>query len=91
MKTAIKTTLSALIVASALVSGASSAFAGGSYYEGASSTPDTRVYPAQSSESRSHSRIDPVNTGSVWKHSAREQQPVVNGGEGDYYQGAIRR
>ncbi len=87
MTTTIKTTLSAILLASALVGGASSAFAGGSYYEGASSTPDTRVYKH---ETRSDNRIDPVNTGSIWKNSAQEQQPAVNGGEGDYYQGAIR-
>jgi len=43
MKTTINTALAALVAASTVFGGASAAFAGGSYYEGANASPIERV------------------------------------------------
>ena len=91
MRNAIHTALAATLVATAVLGGASAAFAGGSYYEGVSDKPlflerapkaagDTAVR-------RQDDSLDRTSTGAVGYSS---QPKVVSGGEGEYYQGLTR-
>ncbi len=95
MKTTIQTALSAALVATAILGGASAAFAGGSYYEGVSPTPlYTERTPAVTGKSSftigssEAGYVDRTNTGSVANFSVAPKSVI--GGEGEYYQGISR-
>lgn len=95
MKSTIHTALAAALVATAVLGGASAAFAGGSYYEGISPTPlFTERAPKAAGSSTLNIRgseagyVDRTSTGSVNNYDARPR--VVQGGEGEYYQGISR-
>ncbi|HEV7317588.1 MAG TPA: hypothetical protein VGO04_03105 [Ensifer sp.] len=95
MKTAIQTALSAALVATAILGGASAAFAGGSYYEGVSPTPlFTERTPAVTGKSSftigssEAGYVDRNSTGSIVNYGVAPKP--VQGGEGEYYQGLSR-
>ncbi|MEY9781814.1 hypothetical protein [Sinorhizobium fredii] len=92
MKNAVHTALAAALVATAVLGGASAAFAGGSYYEGISPTPlYTERAPKAGDEAavrRPNGSIDRTSTGSVSDYAV--QPKLVRGGEGEYYQGISR-
>ncbi len=95
MKTTIHTALAAALVATAVLGGASAAFAGGSYYEGISPMPlFTERGPSAAGSSNLNIRgseagyVDRTATGSVSNYSVAPR--VVRGGEGEYYQGISR-
>ena len=95
MKTAIQTALSAALVATAILGGASAAFAGGSYYEGVSPTPlyteRTPAVTGKTSFTIGNSEagyVDSTRTGSVVNYGVAPKSVI--GGEGDYYQGISR-
>ncbi len=92
MKNAVHTALAAALVATAVLGGASAAFAGGSYYEGISPTPlYTERAPRAGDESavrRTNGSVDRTLTGSVSDYAA--QPKLVRGGEGEYYQSISR-
>ena len=95
MKTTVHTALAAALVATAVIGGASAAFAGGSYYEGVSPTPlFTERAPKAVGSSTLNIRgseagyIDRTATGSVYNYDAKPR--ILQGGEGEYYQGISR-
>ncbi|WP_026612621.1 hypothetical protein [Ensifer aridi] len=91
MRNAIHTALAATLVATAVLGGASAAFAGGSYYEGVSDKPlYTERAPKAANETavrRENGSIDRTPTGSVGYSS---QPKLISGGEGEYYPGLTR-
>ena len=92
MRNAVHTALAAALVATAVVGGASAAFAGGSYYEGISDKPlFTERAPKAGGEAavrHTSGSIDRTSTGSVSDYAV--QPKLVRGGEGEYYQGISR-
>ncbi|HEV7310250.1 hypothetical protein [Ensifer sp.] len=95
MKTAVQTALSAALVATAILGGASAAFAGGSYYEGVSPTPlYTERTPAVTGKSSftigssEAGYVDRNSTGSIASYGVAPKP--VQGGEGEYYHGISR-
>lgn len=95
MKTTVHTALAAALVATAVLGGASAAFAGGSYYEGINPTPlSTERAPKAVGSTTLNIRgseagyIDRTATGSVYNYDAKPRIP--QGGEGEYYQGISR-
>ncbi|WEX78501.1 hypothetical protein PYH37_003397 [Sinorhizobium numidicum] len=93
MRNAIHTALAATLVATAVLGGASAAFAGGSYYEGISPTPlHTERAPNAGDEvsvrRAEDGSIDRTSTGAVSNYGS--QPKVISGGEGEYYQGISR-
>ncbi|HXV30090.1 MAG TPA: hypothetical protein VD840_07150 [Sinorhizobium sp.] len=93
MKNAIHTALAAALVATAVIGGASAAFAGGSYYEGVSDKPINmqRVSRTGNGTAAHYGRngaIDRTATGSVSSYASQPKQ--IQGGEGEYYQGLSR-
>lgn len=91
MRNAIHTALAAALVATAVLGAASTAFAGGSYYEGVSDKPlFLDRAPKARSEAvlrRDNGTLDRTSTGAV---DYRSEPRVVRGGEGEYYQGLTR-
>jgi len=91
MRTAIHTALAAALVATAVLGGASAAFAGGSYYQGISDKP---LFTERAPKARAGVRhdasgsVDRTATGSVSDYTA--QPKVIRGGEGEYYPGISR-
>lgn len=92
MTNAIQSALAAALVATAVLGGASAAFAGGSYYEGIS---QTRLYTGRTAKSggetvryNANGTIDRTATGSVDGYA--RQPKMIPGGEGEYYQGLSR-
>ncbi|MDK1489073.1 hypothetical protein QN219_03215 [Sinorhizobium sp. 7-81] len=94
MRNAIHTALAAALVATAVLGGASAAFAGGSYYEGVSDKPlFTDRAPKARSEASAvrggyNGSLDRTSTGAVSNYGSRPA--VIPGGEGEYYQGISR-
>ncbi|AFL49474.1 hypothetical protein ABIE78_004755 [Sinorhizobium fredii] len=92
MRNAVHTALAAALVATAVLGGASAAFAGGSYYEGISDKPlFTEPAPKAGDEAavrRTNGSIDRTSTGAVSDYAV--QPKPVRGGEGEYYQGVSR-
>jgi hypothetical protein len=91
MRNATHTALAAALVATAVLGGASAAFAGGSYYEGISPTPlYTERAPKAGGEAavRRNGSVDRTFTGSVADYAS--QPKLIRGGEGEYYQGLSR-
>lgn len=90
MKNAVHTALAAALVATAILGGASAAFAGGSYYEGISDKPlfTERARKAEAVHYGANGSVDRATTGSVSRYAV--QPKVVPGGEGEYYQGLSR-
>ncbi|OAP40570.1 hypothetical protein AU381_01265 [Sinorhizobium glycinis] len=92
MRNAVHTALAAALVATAVLGGASAAFAGGSYYEGISDKPlfTERALKAgdEAAVRRANGSIDRTATGSVSDFAV--QPKLVRGGEGEYYQGISR-
>ena len=93
MRNAVHTALAAALVATAVLGGASAAFAGGSYYEGISPTPlYTERAPKAGDESstvrHANGSVDRTSTGSVSDYAVAPK--LVRGGEGEYYQGISR-
>ncbi|MDO9416265.1 hypothetical protein [Pararhizobium sp.] len=103
MTHSINSKIAAVLLASAVLGGASSAFAGGSYYQGVSETPIVQGQGLATSGvvaavnkggdgdyyvGASRDSIDAISTGSI----ARDvSAPVVqSGGDGTYYQGVNR-
>ncbi|MFD2343755.1 hypothetical protein [Sinorhizobium terangae] len=94
MRNAIHTALAVALVATAVLGGASAAFAGGSYYEGVSDkplftdrAPKAREATGAAVRGRNGS-LDRTSTGSV--SSFGSQPAYVSGGDGEYYQGISR-
>ncbi len=80
----------ATLVATAVLGGASAAFAGGSYYQGVSdsrSTPNVQREPVTRRPFAVPTAPRPYVPGSV---GYAPQPKVVSGGEGEYYQGLSR-
>ncbi len=91
MRNAIHNALAAALVATAVLGGASAAFAGGNYYEGVSDKP---LFTDRAPKARAAVRhdangsVDRAATGSVSGYTA--QPKVIRGGEGEYYPGLSR-
>ncbi|ODR89216.1 hypothetical protein [Sinorhizobium alkalisoli] len=92
MRNAIQTAFAAALVATAVLGGATAAFAGGSYYEGVSPTP---LYTGRTAKAggetvryNANGTIDRTATGSVYGYAP--QPKAIPGGEGEYYQGLSR-
>ncbi|MDO9416264.1 hypothetical protein [Pararhizobium sp.] len=103
MTHSINSKIAAILVASAVLGGASSAFAEGDYYPGVSQTPIVQGKGIATSgvvakvnnggdgsyyAGVSRDPIDNISTGSIARDG---QAPVVqSGGDGTYYQGVAR-
>ncbi|WP_180940632.1 hypothetical protein [Sinorhizobium mexicanum] len=95
MKNAIHTALAAALVATAVLGGASAAFAGGSYYEGVSDkplftdrAPKAREASGDAVRGGRNGSLDRTSTGSVSSYGSTPA--YVSGGDGEYYQGISR-
>ncbi|MDO9416263.1 hypothetical protein [Pararhizobium sp.] len=103
MKNHITSKIAAVLLASAVLGGASGAFAGGDYYQGASQTPIVQGQGVATSGvvatvnnggdgtyyvGASRDPIDTISTGSIARDSNLPAVPT--GGDGTYYQGVSR-